>query len=114
MGWATVVSTTSGIGAGICRGQRHLGRHDVGELRHRNAGDGDEPGQRDDDGDDESQPRPVDEDGRDHGLSPRYPARERGFDRLAGPHLLHPVDDDLFALLQAVFDDDIQPRRVPS
>ena len=54
------------IGAGIERRQRDLRRHDVGKLRDRNHRHRDDAGQRDDDRDDEGQPRPVDEDVGDH------------------------------------------------
>ena len=51
-----------GVGARIGGVERHLRRHDLGELRDRDRGDGDDAGKRDDDGDDEGKPRPLDED----------------------------------------------------
>jgi hypothetical protein len=50
-----------GIGARIVGGQLDLGRHDIGKLRDRNDRDGDDAAQGDDDGDNRSEPRPVDE-----------------------------------------------------
>ena len=55
-----------GVGARVVRGQRDLRRHDVRELGDRNRRNGDDAGQRDDDGDDEGEPRPVDEDAGEH------------------------------------------------
>ncbi len=55
-----------GIGARVGRGQRHLRRHDVRELCDRDHRDGNDAGQRDDDGDDEGEPRPVDEEAGKH------------------------------------------------
>ncbi len=52
--------------AWIGRADRHLRRDDVGKLGDRDAGDGDQPGERDDDRDDDREPRPVDEDVGDH------------------------------------------------
>jgi hypothetical protein len=51
-----------GVGAGIVRGQRDLRRHDIGELRDRDRRNGNETRQRDDDGNDDGEARPVDED----------------------------------------------------
>jgi hypothetical protein len=53
-------------GAWIDRGDLDLGRYDIGELRNRNPGEGQEPAQRDDDRDNDREPWPVDEDGGDH------------------------------------------------
>ena len=53
-------------GTGVGGGDRHLRRHDVGKLRHRNAQHRQHAGDRDDDRDDDRQPRPADEDGGDH------------------------------------------------
>ena len=62
-----------GVGAGIVRGQRDLRRHDVRKLRDRDRGDGDRAGQRDHDGDDDGESRPVDENGGEHRVN--FPAR---------------------------------------
>ena len=51
---------------GIAGGDRHLRRHDVGELRDRDAQQRQHAGKRHHDGDDDRQPRAIDEDGRDH------------------------------------------------
>jgi len=59
-----------GVGAGINRGQRHLRRHDLGELRHRDLEDREQAGEGDDDRHHEGKPRPVDEDAGDHGCPP--------------------------------------------
>ena len=115
-----------GVGAGIGSRERDLRRHDVGELRHRDRDDRDDAGQRDDDRDDEGEPRPVDEDGGDQGVQPARPERAWRAARRCqaaarpgrapaapvaatwpGPHLLHAVDDDLLALLEAALDDDV-------
>jgi hypothetical protein len=48
--------------AWIPGGDLDLRRHDVGELRDRNSGEGQEPTQRDDDRDDDRKPWPVDKD----------------------------------------------------
>ena len=50
------------IGAGIVCLHRHLRRHDVGELRDRNSPHCNGARERDDDGDDNGKPRPIDED----------------------------------------------------
>ena len=55
-----------GVGARVVRGQGDLRRHDVRKLGDRNRRNGDDAGQRDDDGDDEGEPRPVDEDAGEH------------------------------------------------
>jgi hypothetical protein len=55
-----------GRGAGEVGRHLDLRRHDVGELRHRDAQDREQPGERHQDGDDDRQPRPVDEDTGDH------------------------------------------------
>ena len=55
-----------GIGTGISRGEGYLWRHDVGELRDRNRGNGDDARKRDDNGNNESKPRPLDEDAGKH------------------------------------------------
>ena len=48
-----------GGGAGIDRGDLHLRRHDVGELRHRDAQHRQRAGERDQDRDDDGEPRPA-------------------------------------------------------
>ena len=103
-----------GRGAGIGRGHLHLRRHDVGQLRDRDAQHRQRAGDRDDDRDDDRQPRPIDEDRRDHGLVPAprpwlgrrrrgaaSPAVSagggvagRGRDRLARADPLQPLADD--------------------
>ena len=55
-----------GRGAGIAGGDRHLRRHDVGELRDRDAQQRQDAGKRHQDRDDDRQPRAIDEDGGDH------------------------------------------------
>ena len=55
-----------GVRAWVARGQRDLWRHDIRKLRDRDRRNGDDAGQRDDDGDDEGEPRPVDEDAGKH------------------------------------------------
>src|SRR3546814_3545444 len=82
-----------------------LGRDDVRELCHRNRRDGDEAGERDNDRNDERDPRPVDEDV-EHGSDPAV-GRGRGRDGLTRSNLLQAFDDDLLALLEALGDDDI-------
>jgi hypothetical protein len=59
------------IGARIERGDRDLRRHDVGILGDRDDVEREQARDRGDDRDDAGEPRPVDEDGREHGLSPR-------------------------------------------
>src|SRR3546814_9517182 len=70
-----------------------LGRDDVRELCHRNRRDGDEAGERDNDRNDERDPRPVDEDV-EHGSDPAV-GRGRGRDGLTRSNLLQAFDDDL-------------------
>ena len=60
-----------GGGARIAGRDRHLRRHDVGELRQRNPLIRQHPRQRQQDRDDDRQPRPVDEDRGDHALNVR-------------------------------------------
>ena len=94
-----------GIGAWIGRGQRNLRRHDIRELRDRNRRDGNRAGQCDDDGDDEGEPRPVDEDvGKHLSQFPGIVARRHD---LTGTHLLYPLDDHQLAFLEAVRHDDV-------
>ncbi len=57
-----------GIGAGIGRVERHLRRHDIGELRDRDRRDRNDARKRDHDGDDEREPRSVDEDVGEHSI----------------------------------------------
>ena len=69
-----------GIGAGIICGERDLWRHDFRELRDRNRSNGDDAGKRDDDCDDDGEPRPFDEGAGEHFTlparrSPSQPAR---------------------------------------
>src|SRR5262249_25947269 len=71
------------IGSGSARiGRRDLDlrRYDVRELRYRNARDRNQPGDRDDERDDDREPRAIDKDRRDHGFPP---AADGG--GLAGP-----------------------------
>ena len=101
-----------GRGAGIGRGDADLRRHDVGELRHRQGGDGEQAGDGDDRRDDEGQPRPADEQRRDgHG---RYCLAWAGRCRCHGRRHRHAVadallalDDDLLAGLQPVGHDQL-------
>ena len=64
-----------GRGAGIARGDRDRGRGDVGILGHRQAEIGHRPDQRDDDGDNGGEDRPVDEEMRDVHLAPGIGAK---------------------------------------
>ena len=59
----------AGIRAGVERGDRHLGGNDIGILRDRNGEQRQRPRNRGDDGDDDGQPRPVDENGGEQGLN---------------------------------------------
>src|SRR5439155_21569153 len=58
-------------GGGAGKGGRNYGlrRYDVRELRDRNPRQRQEAGDRDDDGDDNRQPRPIDENRRDHSVA---------------------------------------------
>ena len=58
-----------GAGAGVGALHLDLRRHDVGKLRDRNLAERDRAGQRDDNRDDGSQPRPRDENVGDHRLA---------------------------------------------
>src|SRR6185437_16887425 len=62
-----------GVGAGIVGRQRHLRRHDVGKLGDGDGQDRQYPGERDDDRDDEGEPRPIDENVGDHLIAPGAP-----------------------------------------
>src|SRR3546814_2196850 len=86
-----------------------LGRDDVRELCHRNRRDGDEAGERDNDRNDERDPRPVDEDV-EHGSDPAV-GRGRGRDGLTRSNLLQAFDDDLLARLEALGADEIGTLR---
>src|SRR5262249_44624462 len=55
-----------GIGPRIARVERDLRRHDFRELRDGDRENGDGPGKRDDDGDDDGEPRPLDENAGQH------------------------------------------------
>src|SRR5262249_51797560 len=55
-----------GIGPRITRVERDLRRHDVRELRDGNRENGDDAGERDNDGDDDGEPRPLDENAGQH------------------------------------------------
>ena len=55
-----------GGGAGVAGGDRHLRRHDVGKLRDRDAQQRQDTRKRHQDGDDDRQPRAIDEDGGYH------------------------------------------------
>jgi hypothetical protein len=57
-----------GSGAGVGGRHLHLRWHDIGELRDRNASQRQQAGDRDDNCDDDCQPRPIDKDRRDHGF----------------------------------------------
>ncbi len=102
-----------GVGAGIVGGQRHLRRHDIGKLRDRDRRNGDEAGQRDDDGNDDGEARPVDENIGKHcaGCSLcgfrsvfRHDSCRHHLTRL---HFLNTVGDDKLAFLEPTFDFDI-------
>ena len=56
--------------AGIDGGNLHLRRHDVGQLRDRDASHRKQAGERDDHRDDDRQPWAVDKERRDHGFAP--------------------------------------------
>ena len=70
-----------GPGARVARGDLHLRRHDVGELRDRQRVHGDHAGQRDDDRDHQRQARAVDE-GRGQHRGRSYSAAGHGGLRL--------------------------------
>ncbi len=75
-----------GGGAGIGGADRDLRRHDVGQLSDRNSCHRQRAGEGDHNGDDDRQPRAVDEDGRNHRPAP--PCSEAGLadtGGLAGP-----------------------------
>ena len=75
-----------GISAGIKRRDRDLRRHDIRILRQRDGVEREQAGDRGDDGDDDGEPRPVDEDGGQHrlrsdsGWSPRARPEPRARD----------------------------------
>ena len=92
-----------GGGARISRGDLDLRRHDVRELGDRDPAQRDQPGDRDDQRDDDREPRPVDKDCRDHGLSPGRRgrrARRPGRDHFARASALHALGNDQFAFLE--------------
>ena len=102
-----------GVGAGIIRGERDLRRHDIGKLRDRNRRNGNEARQRDDDGNDDGEARPVDENIGKHyagcslcGFRSVFRHDVRGH-HLARVHFLNTVGDDKLALLKPVFDFDV-------
>ena len=61
IGVATACSTVRGVGAGVGGVDLDLRRHDVGKLRDRQAGHGDETDDGHQDRDDHGHDRPVDE-----------------------------------------------------
>src|SRR3546814_5647004 len=91
------------VGARIAARYPDVGRDDVRELCHRNRRGGDEAGERDNDRNDERDPRPVDEDV-EHGSDPAV-GRGPGRDGLTQSNLLQALDDDQLALLEAPGDD---------
>ena len=102
-----------GIGAGIIRGERNLRRHDIGKLRDRNRRNGNEARQRDDDGNDDGEARPVDENIGKHYAGCSLCGFRSVFrhnicrHHLARMHFLNAVGDDKLALLEPVFDFDV-------
>ena len=89
-----------GAGARIAGRDLNLRRNDVGKLRDRNCFERDQAGKRDDDGNDDREPWPIDEDAGQHGSGLRLDLGR--LHDLAGPHLLHALGDDLLACLQAL------------
>jgi hypothetical protein len=57
-----------GIGTRISRVERYLRRHDIGKLRDRDRRDGNDASECNNDRDDESEPRPLDENTGEHSL----------------------------------------------
>ena len=110
----------SGGGSGIGGGDLHLRRHDVRELRDRNASHRQRAGDRDDDRDDDRQTRAIDEDRRRScelptssprcrcslrraclALHLRARGRRRWRDRFARANTLHALADDQLAFASA-------------
>ena len=73
------------------------------------ASSDEQAGDRGDDGDDDGEPRPVDEDGGEHRLSSGSAGGGTGVRRTGAPGRtrLQALDDDLLAAGQALLDDDV-------
>ena len=96
-----------GVGAGIHRRDRDLGRHDIGILRNRHRHIGQRAGDRGDDGDDDREARTVDENRGEHRSAPvgRWRKGCRAY-RDARPQSLNSLDDDLLASRQPLLHND--------